>query len=171
MMRGPGETLDLGLASSEQQQSFLLGLLEACGGAIEGRRKFMKLVFLLEHYDPARETLEPVTRFGVFEDFFIYDHGPFSRDVVDTFDDLKRKDLIEESASNLSNSKRQKRIKLTAAGHEYETDVDAEQLARIVSGFDDRTAAELEDTTWSLLDIEHSETFEYRYTDVSDVLH
>lgn len=159
---------DLGPRATEQQQSFLATLLAACDGEVSGRTKFMKLVFMLEHFDPATERLVPEPRFGVFDDFHIYDYGPFSGDVMDAFDELKSDGVVSESDEYV-NGRRGKVIEQngdTDAGSEFETD----DFEEIVERFGDKTGSTLADKSLELLGIDPSEKEQYRHTDVSEIV-
>ncbi len=159
---------DLGPRSTERQQSFLDTLLLACDGQVSGRTKFMKLVFLLEHFDLETETASAEPRFGVFDDFYVYDHGPFSRDVMDAFDDLKSNDIVEES-DEFVNGRRGKvieRSRQDSVGEQFDTD----EFTQIVERFGDENGTTLANRSLELLGIESSEKEQYQYTDVSELL-
>jgi hypothetical protein len=159
---------DLGPRSTERQQSFLDTLLLACDGQVSGRTKFMKLVFLLEHFDPETETASAEPRFGVFDDFYVYDHGPFSRDVMDAFDDVKSNDIVEES-DEFVNGRRGKVIERSredSVGEQFDTD----EFTQIVERFGDENGTTLANRSLELLGIESSEKEQYQYTDVSELL-
>lgn len=159
---------DLGPRSTERQQSFLDTLLAACDGRVSGRTKFMKLVFMLEHFDPETETARAEPRFGVFDDFHIYDYGPFSGDVMDAFDDLKSDDAVEES-DEFVNGRRGKVIERsgdTALGEPFDTD----EFAEIVELFSDESGTKLASQSLELLGIDREEKAQYKYTDVSEIL-
>ncbi len=159
---------DLGPRSTERQQSFLDTLLLACDGHVSGRTKFMKLVFLVEHFDPETEVASAEPRFGVFDDFHIYDYGPFSRDVMDAFDDLKSDGVVEES-DEFVNGRRGKvieRSRQDSVGEQFDTD----EFTQIVKRFGDETGSTLADRSLELLGIESSEKEQYQYTDVSELL-
>jgi uncharacterized protein YwgA len=159
---------DLGPRSTERQQSFLDTLLVACDGQVSGRTKFMKLVFLLEHFDPETETASAEPRFGVFDDFYVYDHGPFSRDVMDAFDDLKSDGVVEES-DEFVNGRRGKVIERSRDGS-LEGPFDTDEFTQIVERFGDENGTTLADHSVELLGIEPSEKEQYQYTDVSELL-
>lgn len=159
---------DLGPRSTERQQSFLDTLLAACDGRVSGRTKFMKLVFMLEHFDPETETARAEPRFGVFDDFHIYDYGPFSGDVMDAFDDLKSDGAVEESDEFVS-GRRGKVIERsgdTVLGEPFDTD----EFAEIVEQFGDESGTELASESLKLLGIDPAEKAQYKHTDVSEIL-
>ena len=159
---------DLGPRSTELQRSFLSTLLAACGGEVSGRTKFMKLVFMLEHFDPATGSLVSEPRFGVFDDFHIYDYGPFSGDVMDAFDELKSDGVVSESDEYI-NGRRGKVIEQNGdmdTGSQFETD----DFEEVVEQFGDETGSTLADESLELLGIDPSEKERYRHTDVSEIV-
>lgn len=159
---------DLGPRATEQQQSFLDTLLAACDGEVSGRTKFMKLVFMLEHYDPATESVTAEPRFGVFDDFHIYDYGPFSGDVMDAFDDLKSDGVVSES-DEFVNGRRGKVIE-RSGGADVGDSFDADDFEKIVEQFGEESGSVLADRSLELLGIDPSEKDNYRYTDVSEIV-
>ncbi|MFB6177091.1 MAG: hypothetical protein ABEI99_08130 [Halobaculum sp.] len=160
---------DLGPRSTERQQSFLDTLLAACDGEVSGRTKFMKLVFMLEHFDPATGGVTAEPQFGVFEDFHIYDHGPFSRDVMDAFDDLKTDGAVSESDEYV-NGRRGKVIERDGGTSSRTEEFDTEQFREIIERFRAETGSTLADRSLDLLGIEPSEKEQYRYTEVSEIV-
>ncbi|MEZ3116807.1 hypothetical protein RYH80_12890 [Halobaculum sp. MBLA0147] len=159
---------DLGPRATERQQSFLDTLLAACDGEVSGRTKFMKLVFMLEHFDPATRRLVSEPRFGVFDDFHIYDYGPFSGDVMDAFDELKSDGVVSESDEYVD-GRRGKVIERNGEVNvepEFETD----DFEEIVDQFGDETGSTLADRSLELLGIDPSEKERYRHTDVSEIV-
>lgn len=160
---------DLGPRSTERQRSFLDTVLVACDGEVSGRTKFMKLVFMLEHFDPATESVTAEPRFGVFDDFHIYDHGPFSRDVMDAFDDLKSDGTVSES-DEFVNGRRGKVIERDSEASFSIEEFDAERFEEILEQFRAETGSTLADRSLDLLGIDPSEKEKYRYTDVSDIV-
>jgi len=61
---------------------------------IEGRKKIMKLMFLIEHYDLKTKKLEEKSLLG--NKYFIYNYGVFSVDVMRAYEELVKEGLIIE---------------------------------------------------------------------------
>lgn len=155
----------------DRPEFLLLTVLSHCSGTIKGRTKFMKLVFLSEYYDREQQELKPEEEIGVFNDFIIYNHGPFSRDVMDSFDILKEKDLIREETELTYSGDRRKIIKLTDKGEELIEEL--EQFGSVentISEFCQDSGSELEEKSLSLLGISRKEKPKYRFRDVSDII-
>jgi len=60
----------------------------------EGRKKLMKIMFLVEHFNPQKKTLHKNNLLG--NKFVICHYGPFSFDVRDSFDGLKKEGMVIE---------------------------------------------------------------------------
>ncbi len=164
------ESFKLGPRSNTTQRSVLLALIDRCGNVVEGRTKLMKLCFLLEHYDEDNELSESEA-VGVFTNFFIYDHGPFSRDVMDAFNDVRQQNLVRETAEQTVAGNRRFRIELTQKGQQQTTTVEASnRLTQIVETFGTRQGTELETQVLDMLEIEREEKPRYRHTDVSELI-
>lgn len=158
-----------GISSSE---SLLLELLRGCSGKIKGRTKLMKLVFFSEYYDPLTESLQPDERIGGFDDFIIYNYGPFSKKVMQVFDELKDKDLIEEDTELTFSGDRMKIIRLTKKGKSKLEDTDEleKSVDCIIDEFGHKKASQLEDESLSRIGISRSEKDDYRHEPVSDII-
>lgn len=162
------ESFELGPRSHPKQRSMLLTLIDRCGGVVEGRTKLMKLCFLLEHYDDGR--LREREAVGAFTDFFIYDHGPFSRDVMNAFNDLRQDGLVREESGQTIAGDRRFRIELTADGRRETTGEPPERLNEVVEAFGNQQGTELETQTLDMLGVEREEKSQYRHMDVSELI-
>jgi hypothetical protein len=69
-------------------------------GLCEGRKKLMKLMFLIEHYDLKNQTLLSRPRLG--NTFFIYQYGVFSFEVMRAYEELLKEGKISEDFSGIT---------------------------------------------------------------------
>jgi hypothetical protein len=69
-------------------------------GLCEGRKKLMKLMFLIEHYDLKNQTLLSCPRLG--NTFFIYQYGVFSFEVMRAYEELLKEGKISEDFSGIT---------------------------------------------------------------------
>ena len=72
----------------------ILYLINEMGYSIGGSPKLMKMMFLIEHYDPGKRRLIPKGLLGNI--FFIHSQGVFSNDVMHCFNDLVSGGKIED---------------------------------------------------------------------------
>lgn len=159
-------------SSLDESESRLLELISECSGRVEGRTKLMKLVFLSEYYNPEEESLQTDERMGVFDDFVIYNHGPFSRDLMDVFNSLKEDGFIEEETELTFTGNRRKIIQLTKEGEQTVDELDLENdiVSTTVSIYGESSASTLEDRSLSLLGITPEEKEDYRLKHVSELI-
>lgn len=135
----------------------LLALIEQgsdSDGAVFGRKKLIKLVFFAKYLDLDKNRLTPDSKFGDF-DFIIYNYGPFSYDVMNSFDELKEEGLIKEERGRMGYN-----IKLTEKGEEKakkaEKKMEKEELnriRRIAEEFADYNGGSLERKSLKYLEI------------------
>lgn len=130
---------------------------------LHGRKKLTKLAFFTEHWIPEEDLLSDRQRIGVF-DFIIYKYGPFSREMMDLFDDLKQENLIEESRHPMGGSE----IRTTEEGKEKFNQIDrnlpkseTSQISRVTAKFGDKRGGELENLSLEYLGISQEEKHEY----------
>lgn len=155
----------------DQTESQLLRLIGASSGPVRGRTKLMKLGFFGEFYDPDTGDLRPTERVGAFDDYVIYEHGPFSRDLMEAFDRLKERGLLTEETELTFRGHQRNNVSLTAKGEWTTTRLDTDPATkRIVEQFDDDTATEAETRSLELLGIERHEKDRYRLTHVSEII-
>src|SRR5438552_18953947 len=74
-----------------------------CKGVVRGRKKLMKVMFFVEHYDVNQKKLVSERLEG--NNFIIYRFGPFSFDVMDSVNFLKKEGLIEENNYSITVTK------------------------------------------------------------------
>lgn len=95
-----------------------------------GRKKLMKLMFFIKYFDFEKKSLETGINFGDFN-FIIYNYGPFSLEVMNKFDELKKEGLIKETKFVSTGHK----IELTKKGKEklkeIEEKMSGSELSRI----------------------------------------
>ncbi len=73
-------------------KKIILYLINRLGDGIEGKKKLMKLMFLVNHYDPKSGELSRDGFLGL--DFSIYYYGVFSREVMMIVEDsIQKKDV------------------------------------------------------------------------------
>lgn len=155
----------------DRTESELLRLIGASSGPVRGRTKLMKLGFFGEFYDSDTGTLRPNERVGAFDDYVVYDHGPFSRDLMEAFDRLKERGLLTEETELTFRGHQRNDVSLTAEGRRVTARLDANpETERVVEQFDDDTATEAETKSLELLGIERHEKDQYRLTHVSEVI-
>ncbi len=156
-------------------EDLLLYLISRSGKEPErlvGRKKLMKLAFFAEHYDPDSGSLVPESQLGHF-DFEIFKYGPFSKGVLDAFDELEREGEIEEDDQthlhNVITTTRDGSEAMEVAGRELDPEVRT-HLDEISEVFGDETGAQLETKSLNMLDIEKREKEEYRGIPMEDII-
>lgn len=75
-------------------KNIILYLINRLGDKIEGKKKLMKLMFLIEHYDIQKKKLIPGGFLG--NTFYIYRYGVFSTDIMQCFNELVQEKEIKE---------------------------------------------------------------------------
>lgn len=84
--------------SLSKNQRVITYLIDRLSSRIEGRTKVMKLMFLIEHYNPDSKKL---TRKGFLGNkFIIYHYGVFSREVMEDYIQLSNEDILEDYGGN-----------------------------------------------------------------------
>ena|GEM_PF-1859374 len=165
------DTHESDLLELDRTESELLRLIGASSGPVRGRTKLMKLGFFGEFYDPDIRELRPNERVGAFEDYVIYEHGPFSRDLMEAFDRLKERGLLIEETELTFRGHQRNDVSLTPDGESAVARLDTDPTTkRVVEEFDDDTATEAETESLDLLGIERHEKDQYRLTHVSEII-
>jgi len=77
-----------------QSQKIMIMIIENLKETTEGRKKLMKLMFLLQHYDLEKNKL--VEKGFLDNEFIIYRYGVFSFDVMNDYIDLVNEKIIFE---------------------------------------------------------------------------
>jgi uncharacterized phage-associated protein len=83
-------------SSTKKVLLYLISKLGIC----EGRKKLMKLMFLIEHYDLKNKILLSKPRLG--DTFLIYQYGVFSFDVMRAYEELLKEGKISEDFSGIA---------------------------------------------------------------------
>lgn len=86
---------------SEKTKEVLLYLPSRLGQC-EGRKKLMKLMFLVEHFDPGLGRLVRKSLLG--DSFLIYHYGVFSFEVMNCYNELVKEGKIREGPGGLESS-------------------------------------------------------------------
>jgi len=158
------------LGSSFEDKDLVLEIIERCGSdrSISGRKKLMKLLFFTEYYDFDTDMLTTSLESPDF-DFLIYKFGPFSKDVMKSFDVLKNKGLIKEKKIVGGGF----RIKITDEGRERLEGVSGKipekiekQMSKVSEKFGDMHGNELESESLEYLGISEEEKEDYIGTPV-----
>lgn len=77
-----------------RSQKAILYLIKRLGTGIEGRKKLMKLMFLVEHFDPHCQKLTEKQFLG--NNFIIYRYGVFSREVMKDYLKLGKMNILDD---------------------------------------------------------------------------
>jgi len=139
-------------------KNVIMELLKKLGERIEGRKKLMKLMFLVEHFDIKSEK---ITKHGTLGNrFFIYYYGVFSRDVMNSYTELVQERKIEDGLPMTLKFKDEIEISKELVG----------KIDRIVEKFGEDSGYELEKKTLHMLGIEPSEKDSYFGKDIEQIL-
>lgn len=156
-------------------EDILLYLISKSGKEPErlvGRKKLMKLAFFAEHYDPESDSLIPQSQLDQF-DFEIFKYGPFSKGVLDAFDELEREGEIEEDDQNhlhnIITTTRDGGEAMKEASRELDPEIRT-HLDEIAETFGDDTGAQLERRSLNMLGIEKTEKDSYRGAPVGEII-
>lgn len=149
------------------REKILLYLISRSGEQPErlvGRKKLMKLAFFGEHFDPESGSLTPKPQLGEF-DFEIYKYGPFSKDVLNAYDELESTGYIEENDQNYFHTIIELREGRTDSVDCLIEEFDPEtrkQLEAVVNHFGEDSGSTLESTSLEMLNIDKSEKNRFR---------
>ncbi|MFC7078969.1 hypothetical protein [Halorussus caseinilyticus] len=72
--------------------------MDEAGGEVDGRTRFIKLIFLAQ--EKAGES------FPVEYDFEAYDYGPFDKNILHDLDDLEDEGIISSQETDIGNNKK-----------------------------------------------------------------
>ena len=79
----------------DETKNVIMYLIRKLGGCVEGRKRLMKLMFLVEHFDIKDEKVTKNRTLG--NRFFIYYYGVFSFDVMNSYTELAREGKIKDA--------------------------------------------------------------------------
>jgi hypothetical protein len=133
------------MSRNQEVISYLIGRLRTRVG---GRKKLMKLMFLMEHCDSDLEKLTEEQFLG--NDFIIYKYGVFSSDVMEDYLDLCRMDIIDDYPIRL--------LKNTPFNLSVEV---TSRMNCIIDQFGDRDGAYLENYTLELMKLNKQTKMKY----------
>jgi hypothetical protein len=145
------------MSNKELTQQIILYLINKLGDKIEGKKKMMKLMFLIEHYDTTQRKLNPNNLLGNI--FSIYYYGVFSLDIMNYVNELIQKGTIKDGFPLTSN----KKVSL-------EKEEIKNRVEKIIDEFGDKTGYKLEVETLKMMDIEPSEKKKFFGKLVSDLI-
>jgi uncharacterized phage-associated protein len=139
----------------------ILNLISKCG-KIEGRKKFMKLMFLVDHYREGKIQTKPL----IGMNFIIYKHGVFSVDVMDNYIDLLEKEVIDETyIEDLNLNLIQCKGPVPKTNEKVEEVID-----EVVNKFGKYNGKQLEEKTLEMIGIKMEEKENYYGMRVSEIL-
>ncbi|MDD5014239.1 MAG: hypothetical protein PHW73_03930 [Atribacterota bacterium] len=144
----------------EKNQKIMLYLINKLGKSAEGKKKLMKLMFLLEHYDFDKEKL--LKNCSIGNSFNIYYYGVFSREIQTCFDELFLKEKVEGVFPLI---KTKEEVKL----EDIEQGV-REKIDKVVVKFGDKSGYSLEVETLQMMKIEPHEKEKYFGKSVSELI-
>lgn len=128
-----------GLEKKSATEESILYILKNVKG---GRKKLMKLMFLVDYYDTSKKKLTIKKTIG--NQFFVYYYGVFSREVMDSLLDLiKNGKVLETHYGNLETNPK---LKLEIKNKELK-----EKLDNIIKEFGNNDARKLEAETLKMI--------------------
>lgn len=144
----------------EQKQKYtyrtIIYLINKLGSKIEGKKKIMKLMFLLEHFDFDQNKLVKKGFLGNL--FYIYNYGVFSQSVMGGYMKLIEDNIIKDGFPLTTD----RRVDL---GGKLKEKVD-----KVISKFGSRSGYELEVGTLKMMNIEPYEKEKYFGQDVGELI-
>jgi len=141
-----------------ETKDVIMYIIKKLGSRIEGRKKFMKLMFLVEHFDTKNEKVTKDHTLG--NQFFIYYYGVFSSDVMNSFNELVRERKIEDAYP----------ISLKTKGKAELDEKLRRKVDWIVEKFGDLSGYRLEIETLKMLRIKPSEKNSYFGKEVKEII-
>jgi uncharacterized protein YwgA len=148
---------ELKLTKSKEVLIHLINKLNELGFKIDGRKKIIKLMFLIEHYDPQKHSKLSEHNF-IGNKFIIYRYGVYSFNVRDDYFDLCEEKIITEEPT------------FTLKQNDITLSVQPEELLRIdriIDEFGGKTGGQLEIETLRMLGLNKRIKKKYYGFDVS----
>jgi hypothetical protein len=142
----------------ELTKDIILYLMQKLGDRVEGKKKIMKLMFLLEHYDFDLKKIVDSQKIG--NEFFIYYYGVFSTNVMQSISSLTSEGKIKDGLPLKLKSRVS--IKLDP---EIQSRVD-----EVITKFGDYSGYKLEIGTLKMLGITPFDKDKYMGESVKDIL-
>ena len=151
--------IDIMSSDKKRTKKTILYLLSKLGSSIEGKKKLMKLMFLLEHYDLSSGKLTP--KGTLDNDFYIYHFGVFSTKVMSSFGELVDEGKIKEGFP----------LKMIEDGSELDLDENIKnRVDTIVEKFGKHSVYQLEVETLEMLGFKPHEKGQYFGQDIATIL-
>jgi len=142
-------------SSTKKVLLYLISKLGIC----EGRKKLMKLMFLIEHYDLKNKILLSKPRLG--DTFLIYQYGVFSFDVMEAYEELLKEGRVSEGFSGIA----------VKPGIQIDLDEETREVVdEVVRRFGGYGGYELETLTLQMLGIRPFEKDRYFGRKVQEIL-
>lgn len=123
-------------------KDILLYLVSKLGSHSEGRKKIMKMMFLINHFDTTKDSL--VKTPFLKEDFIIYHYGVFSFEVMDNFLDLSNEGKVKGNFP----------VDITTSNIPYISPKVKERVDSIIEKFGNKNGGELELDTLDMLNLD-----------------
>ena len=139
-------------------QKVILYLIKKLGRLMEGRKKLMKLMFLIEYYDPELGKLKREPLLG--NEFIIYHYGVFSFDVMDEYISLVSRKIISEYPMKIIHN-----IDLEDLEEDIKLRVDS-----IISLFGNKYASDLEEETLKMLGLSKEMKVKFFGMNVNEII-
>ncbi len=147
------------MKKKEINKKIILYLIKSLGDYIEGRKKIMKLMFLLEHYDFDNKKITKDDLIG--NSFSVYYYGVFSRDIQICLEEL----LLGKEIENDFPIKINKKIILEELDERIK-----DKLDKIIRFFGKETGYSLEVKTLKMMGIDPSDKKKYFGRSVIDLI-
>jgi len=135
---------------------YLIGRL----GKVEGKKKLMKLMFLVEHFNLKKEGLIKNPILG--NKFYIYYYGVFSREVMDKFNSIVKDEQVKIDFPDITLSKK---LEIELDNQELK-----EKIEFIIQRFGKESGYDLEVKTLEMLGIKPSEKDKFLGKDVKEFI-
>jgi len=139
-------------------ENTIIYLIKKLKDKVEGKKKIMKLMFLIEHYDPEKSKLTKTKSVG--NTFEIYYYGVFSKEVMECFDKLVKEDIIGGEFP----------IKLKKEVEPELEDALKRKIDKIIEEFGNKSGIELEIETLNMLGIKPYEKEKYFGLKVEEII-
>lgn len=146
------------MSKRELTKNIILYLIHTLGDKIEGKKKIMKLMFLLEHYDFKLKKI--VENQAIGNEFFIYYYGVFSTEVMQSISSLTSEGKIKDGLP----------LKLSSSvGVKLEPKTQS-KVDEVITKFGDISGYKLEVGTLKMLGITPSDKDKHMGESVKDIL-
>lgn len=141
-----------------KRQKVIRYLISKLGTLPDGRKKIMKLMFLIEHYDLNKNKI--TNKRFLHTNFIIYKYGVFSFEVQEDYSKLRRDGIISEYPI---------KVNQVITDSDLEDDVKS-KVDSIITKFGHKNGNELESETLEMLGLTIGSKMDYFGEDISDLL-